>query len=268
MGLPLAGGVGFWYERGMAEQTLKGRVALVTGSTTGLGLGIASSLARAGAAVVMNYCNNDERAQRAFRQIQETGTDCFLAKADVTDAVEIERMVEDAVDTLGDIDIVVVNATPDQPQRPIEEYDWAFYQQMLDFFVKSPYLLARATLPAMKRKGWGRIINIGSEVFQLGIGNFSAYAAAKGGQVGWTRSMATELAPFGITVNLVAPGWIPTERHVDEPQDVKDAYAATIPAGRWGLPEDVGEAVLAFAGEGASFITGQTLCVNGGKSPW
>jgi 3-oxoacyl-[acyl-carrier protein] reductase len=252
----------------MAEKQLKGKVALVTGSSTGLGFGIAMTLARAGASVVVNYFNNDERAERAFRQIEETGAACLLSKADVTDAQDIARMVKEAASALGDIDIVVVNATPDQPQRPIEEYDWDFYQQMIDFFIKSPYLLARATLPAMKRKGWGRIINIGSEVFQLGIGNFSAYVAAKGGQVGWTKSMATELAPFGITVNLVAPGWIPTERHTYEPQAAKDAYLQTVPAGRWGTPEDVGEAVLAFASEGASFITGQTLCVNGGKSPW
>jgi 3-oxoacyl-[acyl-carrier protein] reductase len=91
--------------------------------------------------------------------------------------------------------------------------DWAFYQAMLDFFVKSPFLLARACLPHMKQQRWGRIINIGSEVVQRGVPNFTAYVAAKGGQNGFHRSLATELAPFGITVNMISPGWIPVERH-------------------------------------------------------
>ena len=120
----------------------------------------------------------------------------------------------------------------------------------------------------MKQKQWGRIINISSEVYQLSVSPFSAYVSAKGGQIGWTRSMSKELAPFGITVNTVNPGWIPTERHNDDPQEDKDAYLEQIPAGRWGVPEDVGEAVAYFASEEASFITGQTICVNGGNSPW
>ena len=117
---------------------------------------------------------------------------------------------------LGPVDILVVNATPEPTSVPIEEYDWAFHQQMLDFFVKSPYLLTRRALPAMKQRRWGRIINITSEVFHRGVSPFSAYVAAKGGQIGWSRSMATELAPCGVTVNTVAPGWIPVERHASD----------------------------------------------------
>ncbi|MCM8530370.1 MAG: SDR family oxidoreductase, partial [Lentisphaeraceae bacterium] len=98
--------------------------------------------------------------------------------------------------------------------------------------------------------------------------NFSAYIAAKGGQMGWTRSMATELAPHGITVNIVTPGWIPGVRHVNDPQEEKDAYKELIPAGRWGVPQDVAEAVLFFASEEAEFTNGQTLCVNGAMTPW
>lgn len=253
----------------MKEKPLEGHVALVTGSTTGLGRGIASALGRAGAGIVMNYAHNQARAEKAFGEFKdETGAEGILVCADVTDAEAIDTMVATAKKELGDIDIVVPNATPDQPQLPIEEYEWDFYQEMLDFFVKSPYLLARATLPAMKAKRWGRIINIGSEVFQASVGNFSAYVAAKGAQVGWTRSMATELAPFGITVNIIAPGWIPTERHANDPQKAKDAYFAGVPADRWGTPDDIGYAALSFACEEASFVTGQTLCVNGGKTPW
>ncbi len=155
---------------------------------------------------------------------------------------------------------------PAQPLKPIEEYDWAFYQSMLDFFIKSPYLLTRACLPHMKKQKWGRIINIGSEVFARGVGNFSAYVAAKGGQCGWTRSMATELAPFGITVNLIAPGWIPVERHANDPQDEKDGYFKLIPAKRWGIPTDVAGTAIYFASNEASFVTGQTVAVNGGMT--
>tara|TARA_B100001250_G_C19783394_1_gene782955 strand:- start:794 stop:1549 length:756 start_codon:yes stop_codon:yes gene_type:complete len=249
-------------------QTLKGHVALVTGSTTGLGLGIAKVLGAGGAKVVMNYYNDDERAERSFAEFKSAGGEGLLLKANAIDEGAITDLVERAQSQLGAIDIIVPNATPDQPLKTIEEYDWDFYQQMLNFFIKSPYLLTRAVLPQMKESGWGRIINISSEVYQLSVSPFSAYVSAKGGQIGWTRSMSRELAPHGITVNTVNPGWIPTERHENDPQEEKDAYLSQIPAGRWGTPSDVGEAVAYFASEEAGFITGQTLCVNGGNSPW
>jgi 3-oxoacyl-[acyl-carrier protein] reductase len=116
----------------------------------------------------------------------------------------------------------------------------------------------------MKKQRWGRIINIGSEVFQIGRPNFSAYVAAKGAQNGWTRSMSTELAPFGITVNMISPGWIPVERHENDAPEQKAAYLATIPAGRWGLPADLGGIVTLLASDAGSFISGQNICVNGG----
>jgi len=172
--------------------------------------------------------------------------------------------VAEVTDRLGPVEVLIPNATPDQPQLPIEEYGWDFYQSMLDFFVKSPFLLARAVLPHMKQAGWGRILNIGSEVYDRGVPNFSAYVAAKGAQRGWTRSMATELAPWSITVNMLSPGWVPVERHEDDPQEEKDAYLAGVPLGRWGVPEDIGAAADFLVSEQAGFITGQTLLVNGG----
>ena len=249
-------------------QTLTDHVALITGSTTGLGFGIAKVLGQAGAKVIMNYYNDEERADRAFSEFKSLGCDGVLVRGNAIDESSVQEIVNTGESKFGPIDIIVPNATPDQPLKPIEEYDWSFYQQMLDFFVKSPYLLTRATIDQMKNKKWGRIVNISSEVYQLSVSPFSAYVSAKGGQIGWTRSMSKELASFGITVNTVNPGWIPTERHIDEPQDEKDSYFENIPAGRWGAPEDVGEAVAYFASEEASFITGQTLCVNGGNSPW
>lgn len=246
--------------------SLEGRTVLVTGSTTGLGKSMARSLAESGARVAVNYRNNTERAERACAELEEAGCKVGLFRGSVVDAHEIESMFRAIASELGPVDVVVVNATPDQPQRPIEEYDWDFYQEMLDFFVKSPYLLARAALPHMKAQRWGRIINIGSEVLHRGVGDFSAYVAAKGAQDGWTRSMATELAPWNITVNIVCPGWIPVERHEHDPQEMKDGYRALIPMGRWGVPSDVGGAVAFLASDAAGFITGQNIHINGGMT--
>jgi len=248
--------------------SLAGRVALVTGSSTGLGKATALCLGRAGAKVAVNYANSRDRAELALAELRAEGITAELFRASVVDEGEIDGMFTAIERTLGPVDIVVVNATPAQPQKPIEEYDWDFYQEMLDFFVKSPYLLARRALPGMKARRHGRLVNVTSEVFHLGVSPFSAYVAAKGGQTGWSRSMCHELAPYGITVNMVAPGWIPVERHEHDPQAEKDAYRVTIPAGRWGRPEEVGWAAVYFASDEAAFVTGQTIVVNGGRTCW
>lgn len=248
--------------------SLLNRVALVTGSSRGLGRGIALALGRAGAKVCLNYLNNSEAAEGTLTKLREEGIHAAMFRADASDKVQVESMIEAIEEKFGSLDILVPNATPEQPQKPIEEYDADFYRQMYDFFVVSPFHLAKAVLPGMKKRKSGRIINITSEVFHSSVPEFSAYVAAKGGQIGWSRSMASELAPFGITVNTVAPGWIPTERHENDSEEVKNEYLKTIPLGRWGTPEDVGNAVVYYSSDEASFVTGQTLCVNGGRTPW
>ena len=248
--------------------SLSGRVALVTGSSAGLGKAIAMAFGNAGAKVAINYHNNKERAEKTMSEFADQGITCDLFRANVIDESSVDAMFNEIESKLGNVDIVVPNATPDQPLKPIEEYDWEFYQSMLDFFIKSPFLLARRALPSMKEKKWGRIINITSEVYQLSVAPFSAYVAAKGGQIGWSRSMSKELAPHGITVNMIAPGWIPVERHEKDPQEMKDGYLANIPMKRWGKPEEVGNAAVYYASDEAAFVTGQTICVNGGNSPW
>jgi len=248
--------------------SLLNRVALVTGSSRGLGRGIALALGRAGAKVCLNYLNNSEAAEGTLTKLREEGIHAAMFRADASDKVQVESMIEAIEEKFGSLDILVPNATPEQPQKPIEEYDADFYRQMYDFFVVSPFHLAKAVLPGMKKRKSGRIINITSEVFHSSVPEFSAYVAAKGGQIGWSRSMASELASFGITVNTVAPGWIPTERHENDSEEVKNEYLKTIPLGRWGTPEDVGNAVVYYSSDEASFVTGQTLCVNGGRTPW
>lgn len=227
---------------------------------------MARALGQAGAKVAINYQNNAERAAATFAKFQSENIQSMLVRGDVTDETEVARMVSEVSAGLGPVDILVLNATPAQPQKPIEEYDWAFYQQMLDFFIKSPFLLTRACLPHMKSQRWGRIINIGSEVVARGVSPFTAYVAAKGGQNGFNRSLASELAPWGITVNMLAPGWIPVERHENDPEDVKEGYRRLIPMDRWGVPEDMAGATVFLASDASSFITGQNLHINGGMT--
>ena len=246
--------------------SLDGHVALVTGSSAGLGKAIALRLGLAGAKVALNYNNNLSRAESALAELQDLGCEVVLVKGDVTNEEDVTAIYEAIATQLGSVDILVLNATGNQPQIPFEEYTWQDFQTMIDFFIKSPFLLTRACLPAMKEKQWGRIINISSDVFFRTVSNFSAYVTAKGGQIGFTRSMATELAPFGITVNAIAPGWIPVERHETTPQEKKDAYQVRIPMQHWGTPQDIAEAVLYFASQESKFVTGQYLCINGGIS--
>lgn len=248
--------------------SLQGHVAIVTGNTAGLGKAIGLALGTAGAKVPVNYFNDEARARRTLDEYRSAGVDSLVIRADVTTEEGVRELFRQTEHSLGKVDVIVANATCPQPLKPFEEYDWNFYQLMLDFFIKSPFLLAKRGLPYMKERHWGRFINITSEVFQRSVSPFSAYVAAKGAQIGWSRSMSRELAPFGITVNMVAPGWIPVERHENDPQSEKDAYRALIPANRWGTPQDVADAVLYLASPEASFVTGQTICVNGGMTPW
>lgn len=245
-------------------QSFNSRTALVTGSTRGLGLEMSLELARAGVRVAMNYFGNETIAQAAFAELQAVGGDHCLVRGDVTDQASIDRLVAEVESKIGGIDILVLNATCAQPELPIEEYDWDFYQRMVDFFMKSPFLLTKACLPHMRQQKWGRIIHITSEIFGLARTHFCPYASAKGGQIGLARSTATELAPAGITVNMVAPGWIPVERHKSASAQDKSDYVATVPVNRIGVPADISAAVLYLASEEASFVTGVTIDVNGG----
>ena len=245
---------------------LSNRVALVTGASRGLGAAIARSLAECGAAVAVNYHGSAEKAEALASAIRAGGGRALALKADVRDEEQVRRMVEEATRHLGPIDVLVPNATGPQPTLAIERLTWRACLDQLEFFVKSPMLLVQAVLPRMKANRFGRIIQIGSEVFEKGVPEFSNYVSAKGAQLGLTRSWAMELAPWQITVNQVAPGWIPTERHTSDPQSAKDAYAAGVPMGRMGVPADIGAAVAFLASDAANFITGQTLAVNGGNT--
>ena len=245
---------------------LNDRTALITGSTRGLGKQMALTLAAAGARVAMNYAGDRQVAEAAFADLQQTGGPHCLLQADITDEQQIGDLVGEIESKLGGVDILVLNATCDQPLKKIEDYDWAFYQRMVDFFMKSPFLLTQACLPHMRRQKYGRIIHITSEVVAGAWPEFCPYISAKAGQTGLARSNAAELAGDGITVNSVAPGWIPVERHQNVEQEAKQEYLATAPMKQFGKPEDVAEAVLFLASEQAKFITGVSIAVNGGRT--
>lgn len=242
------------------------RTALVTGASRGLGAAIAFELAATGANAAVNYFHSVQAAEQLCQRIRRAGGHARAFKADVRKEAEVERLVAEVGEVFGHIDVLVVNATGPQPFLSIEEQTWDTYLDQLEFFVKSPLLLLKQILPGMKQRGFGRVINIGSEVFELGNPRFANYVSAKGAQLGLTRSWARELAPIGITVNLVAPGWIPTERHADATQEELDAYTVNVPMKRMGKPEDVAKIVAFLSSDAARFITGQKFSVNGANT--
>jgi 3-oxoacyl-[acyl-carrier protein] reductase len=227
---------------------------------------MAVALAEAGHRVAVNYFRSGERAERLCAELRGRGLIGQPFQADVRDEAEVARLVREVEAALGPIDVAVLNATGPQPMLPIEQQSWQSYLDQMEFFVKSPLLVTQAVLGGMKQRGFGRLIQIGSEVVEVGNVRFANYVAAKAAQLGQTRSWARELGAAGITVNLVAPGWIPTERALDATEADKLAYTRGVPLGRMGLPEEVGRVVAFLASDAASFITGQKIAVNGGNT--
>jgi len=243
-----------------------GRVALVTGSSRGLGAVIAVRLARDGLAVAVNGRRGDEKAGEVARLIRDSGGTADAFCADVTDEHQVSELIAAIADRFGPVEVLVLNATGPQPEAPVAEVAWTDHLDQLNFFVKSPVLLLRAVLPAMRAGRHGRIVHVDSEVADRPPPGRSGYATAKSAQIGLVRSWARELAPSGITVNTVAPGFIPVERHADVPEEVRQAYLASVPAGRMGTPDDIAYAVSFLASDHAGFITGQRIIVDGGRS--
>jgi 3-oxoacyl-[acyl-carrier protein] reductase len=247
-------------------EMLTGRTALVTGASRGLGAAIALELGARGAKVAVNYFAKQDRAEQLCEQIKKQGGEAAAFYADVRLEADVEQMIRAVNDTYHQVDIAVINATGPQPFLTIEEQTWERYLDQLEFFVKSPLLVLQQVVAGMKSRGYGRIIQIGSEVFEIGNPKFAHYVAAKAAQLGQTRSWARELGASGITVNLVAPGWIPTERHLHSTQAEMNAYTAGVPMKHMGTAEDVANTVAFLASDAGRFITGQKISVNGGNT--
>src|SRR6202453_3041263 len=220
-------------------KTLEGRTALVTGASRGLGAAIALELGARGAKVAVNYFAKRDRAEQVCAQIKQQGGEAAAFYADVRQEADVTKMIQAVNQTYQHVDIVVMNATGPQPFLTIEEQTWERYLDQLEFFVKSPLLILKEVVAGMKSRRFGRVIQIGSEVFELGNPMFANYVAAKAAQLGQTRSWARELGPDNITVNLVSPGWIPTERHLDATESDLQAYVTGVPLGRIGRAEQV-----------------------------
>lgn len=243
------------YIQGMED--LKGKVALVTGASRGIGAAVAVALAKSGADVAVNFHERAGEAEAVCEKIGKLGRRGIAIQADVSQSAAVRQMVERAEKELGNVSVLVNNAGIAKQQRieDISEEDW---NRIIDTNLKSTFLVTQAVLPHMRQQHWGRIINISSVAAQTGGVVGPHYAASKAGMIGLTHSLANLLAKEGITVNAIAPALIETEMVTSNPK----ASPAYIPVGRFGTSDEVASVAVLLATNG--YITGQTINVNGG----
>lgn len=242
---------------------LTGKTALVTGASRGIGRAIALTLAEAGADVAVNYAGSEAAAAQVVAEIEAMGRKAFMVRADVSSSADVESMVSRVLETFGKLDILVNNAgiTKDNLIMRMKEEE---FDQVIGINLKGVFNCIKAvTRPMMKQRS-GRIINISSVVGVLGNAGQANYVAAKAGVIGLTKSTAKELASRGITVNAVAPGFIETDMTDKLSDDMKASLLGQIPLARLGAPEDIAKAVRFIASDDASYMTGQTIHVDGG----
>ena len=242
---------------------LDGKTALVTGASRGIGRAIAIRLASEGAAVAINYAGNAKAAEEVKSIIEAAGGKAMLVQADVSNAGSVDAMIKEVVEAFGGIDILVNNAgiTRDGLLMRMKEEDW---DAVINTNLKGVFYCTKAVSKLMMKKRAGRIVNMASVVGLTGNAGQANYAAAKAGVIGFSKTMAKELASRGITVNMVAPGYIDTDMTAVLSESVRETMVSGIPLGRAGTPEDVANAVLFLVSDDASYITGQVINVDGG----
>ncbi len=240
------------------------RVALVTGGGRGIGRATSLLLARRGLAVAVHYHTGEANAREVVQRIEEGGGRAACFAADLAEPAGCRALVEAVGRSLGEVLVLVHNAG-EMKDCPVEEMTDEEWERALSLHLGAAFRLSRACLPAMKRAGWGRIIALSSQAAFTGSARHAQYAAGKAGLHGFAYSLAKEVGPVGITVNLVAPGRIETEMVLDRSAGRMEEWMAQTPLKRLGKPEEVASAVAFLASEEASYITGATLHVNGGQ---
>jgi len=242
---------------------LDGKVALVTGASRGIGRAIAFALAEAGADVAINYFTSREPAEEAAEKIRKLGRRAEVYKANVSIPEENDAMVGKLIEDFGPIQIIVNNAGITR-DKSFMKMDRPMWHEVLNVNLTGPAMIIHRLIKPMIETGWGRIVNITSIVGQMGNFGQANYAAAKGGLMALTKTLAREFAKFHVTVNAIAPGFIETDMTADVPESVLESVCKMTPIGRLGKPEEVAAAVVFLASPAASFITGEILGVNGG----
>lgn len=242
-----------------------GKTAVVTGGSRGLGRAVCLELAAGGANVVLCYAGNENAAKETVAACEALGAKAVAVRCNVADSGEVKALMDAAIQAFGRIDILVNNAgiTRDGLLMMMKEAD---FDAVIDTNLKGTFLCMKAVSRQMMKQRYGRIVNLSSVVGLRGNAGQVNYAASKAGVIGMTKSLAKELASRGVTVNAVAPGFMETDMTAAMPEAAKTATLAVIPMGRMGAAEDVAKAVAFLAGEGAGYITGQVIAVDGGMS--
>ena len=249
-------------EREKSVGTLKEAVVVVTGASRGLGRAIAEELANGGAKVVVNYSRSKEPAEEVVNKITENGGEAIAVQADVSDAEQAQKLIDQSIEKFNRVDILVNNAgiNIDRTLKKLSVEDW---DKVIQVDLNSAFYTVHAVLPHMTEQGGGKIINMSSFVGEAGNIGQANYSAAKAGLLGFTKTAAQELARIGITVNAICPGFIETDMVANIPEEAQQKLRKQVPLGRFGKPEEVARAVRYLIVDG-DYITGQSIDINGG----
>jgi 3-oxoacyl-[acyl-carrier protein] reductase len=247
------------------RRPLEGKVVLVTGASRGIGAAAAIRLAQGGAAVIVNYCRNQEAAEKVLGEIEGSGARGMIFQADVTRQNEVELMVDSATRALGTIDVLVNNAYFPFQVGALHDLSWESFHRAVEHEIAALFFCARACLPGMKEKRAGKIIVVSTRLAQQPLPRMGAYAAAKSALESMASTMAIELGPFGVAVNVVTPAFTLTDASMIMPEAFRERVKETRPLKKHLYPEDIAGAIAFLAGKEASMLTGSHILITGGS---